>query len=255
LRSFLFLVLFLGVFCTVTDAQSRDPFAKPIWARPKTNVSGGGSKTSSGTSPLGIPSIEARINYYKRLREAAILDNKPIPKVTTVLALDELAVTGIFKTPRGYAAIVEAKPLKLSYTIYPGDRFFDGQLVAIEENKLIFRKVKKLSNGKFSISEETKPLKQYTVQQELSGTAPTETTARKETTEKEVPINQGQEATSQQESVIPVFEEMLRQQGLSSEKPEEKSAQKKFSSEKSEKNSEKQQKGKEGKPTKSKKKP
>jgi hypothetical protein len=252
LKSFLFLVLLLSVFCTVTDGQSRDPFAKPAWAKPKTNVSGGGSKASPETSPSRIPSIEARINYYKRLREAAILDNKPIPKVTTVLALDELAVTGIFKTPRGYAAIVEAKPLKLSYTIYPGDRFFDGQLVAIEENKLIFRKVTKLSSGKFSVSEETKPLKQYTVQQELSGTAPTETTSRKEAAEKEIPINQGQEATSQQESVVPIFEEMLRQQGLSSEKPKEKSVQKKFSSEE---NSEKQQKSGESRPTKSKKKP
>jgi hypothetical protein len=50
-----------------------------------------------------------------------------------------MSVTGIFKTPRGYAAMVEAAPIKLSYTIYPGEKFFDGQLVAVEENRLVFR--------------------------------------------------------------------------------------------------------------------
>ncbi|MFN3330858.1 MAG: hypothetical protein ACK419_08030 [Pyrinomonadaceae bacterium] len=169
------------------------------------------------------------------------------------MTLDELAVTGIFKTPRGYAAMVEAKPLKLSYTIYPGDRFFDGQLVAVEENKLIFRKVTKLSSGKFAISEEVKPLKQYTVQQELSGTAPIET--KKETAEKEVLVNQQQEgqtkaASPQQESVVPIFEEMLRQQGLSSEKSQET---RKKSTSGNEMKSEKQDS--KGKPTKSRKKP
>ena len=61
--------------------------------------------------------------------------------MTSVLTLNEMAVTGIFRTPRGYAAIVEATPLRLSYTIYPGEKFFDGQLVAVEENRLVFRRV------------------------------------------------------------------------------------------------------------------
>ena len=37
--------------------------------------------------------------------------------------------------------MVHATPINLSYTIYPGEKFFDGQLVAIEENRLTFRKV------------------------------------------------------------------------------------------------------------------
>jgi len=82
-------------------------------------------------------------------------------------------VNGIFKTPRGYAAIVEATPIKLAYTVYPGEKFFDGQLVAIEENRLVFRKVTKLSSGKFVSFEENKPLRQYTVKEEVQGTAPT----------------------------------------------------------------------------------
>jgi hypothetical protein len=68
--------------------------------------------------------------------------------------------------------MVEAVPIKLSYTIYPGEKFFDGQLVAVEENQLIFRKVTKTGAGKFVSSVENKPLRKYTTKQELEGTAP-----------------------------------------------------------------------------------
>ena len=168
---------------TNADAQTRDPFDKPSWAKPRT----GSSSPSSPGQPraekpkppapppvvaVSAPPIEQRINYYKRLREDAALNGQEIPKVTSVLTLDEMAVTGIFKTPRGYAAMVEAKPIKLSYTIYPGEKFFDGQLVAVEENRLVFRKVIKMSNGKFTASVENKTLRQYSVQEEVQGTAP-----------------------------------------------------------------------------------
>jgi hypothetical protein len=81
-------------------------------------------------------------------------------------------VTGIFKTPRGYAAMVEATPIRLSYTIYPGEKFFDGQLVAVEENRLVFRKVTKLSNNKFVTSVENMALRKYTEREQIQGTAP-----------------------------------------------------------------------------------
>ncbi len=177
-------------------SAQRDPFGKPNWAKPRdpnakptTTTPNKDNKTNVkpvplAPSPVVPPAIQERINYYKRLREQAVASNQPIPKVTSVLTLDEMAVTGIFRTPRGYAAMVEAKPIKLSYTIYPGEKFFDGQLVAIEENKLIFRRVTKWTNGKFIASEESKSLRQYTVEQEVNGTAPVETTttAKTETT-------------------------------------------------------------------------
>jgi hypothetical protein len=105
-------------------------------------------------------------------REAAAAAGNPLPKVTSVLTLSEITVTGIFKTQRGYAAMVEATPIKLSYTIYPGERFFDGQLVAVEENRLVFRKVTKMSNGRFVASVENKPLRQYSSRAQIQGTAP-----------------------------------------------------------------------------------
>lgn len=179
-------VLISGSF-TETKAQ-RDPFAKPGYqkTKPQRPVSNPGSSETTPEKPKGPmivvpPSIEQRINYYKAMREQAALNGLPIPKVTSVLTLDEMAVTGIFRTPRGYAAMVEAKPIKLSYTIYPGEKFFDGQLVAVEENRLVFRKITKMSNNKFISSVENKTLRQYSVQEQVQGTAPVTTSGQTET--------------------------------------------------------------------------
>ena len=180
--------ILLSGMLSETTAQTRDPFAKAEWAKPKNPAPTGSTSTAPGKNatvakpkPTGpivvpVPAIEARINYYKRLREEAAAGGMELPKVTSVLTLEEMSITGIFRTPRGYAAMVEAKPIKLSYTIYPGEKFFDGQLVAIEENRLVFRKVTKMSNGKFISSVENKALRQYTVQETVQGTAPTQAT-------------------------------------------------------------------------------
>lgn len=173
----------------LTDANAqRDPFEQAPWAKPRTVNTNPGSVKSSKPKPEGpppvmsvnAPPIESRIAYYKVQRESAALNGLEIPKVTSVLTLDEMAVIGIFRTPRGYAAMVEAKPIKLSYTIYPGEKFFDGQLVAIEENRLVFRKVTKMSNNKFVSTVENKTLRQYTVEQEVQGTAPIQPTVKTE---------------------------------------------------------------------------
>jgi hypothetical protein len=172
--------MLVGGQLSQTSAQvkdGKDPFVTPEWKKPKKPVTPGSTMTTGGktTSDKKLPpAIDLRINYYKQQREAAAASGMPIPKVTSVLTLDEMAITGIFKTPRGFAAMVEATPIKLSYTIYPGEKFFDGQLVAIEENRLVFRKVTKMTNGKFIASVENKTLRQYTVQQEIQGTAPVE---------------------------------------------------------------------------------
>lgn len=168
----LFAILFASGEFQSVNAQTRDPFAKPGWARQKDPSSGGGRTNSGPAVNLGLPSIESRIDHYKRIREAAAANGQAIPKVTSVLSLSEMAVTGIFKTPRGYAAMVEAVPIRLSYTIYPGERFFDGQLVAVEENRLVFRKVSKMSNGKFVTAVENMALRKYTDREQIQGTAP-----------------------------------------------------------------------------------
>ncbi len=67
---------------------------------------------------------------------------------------------GIFRTPRGYAAMVQATPISLSYVIYPGEKFYDGMLVAIEETRLVFRRETVWTDGRREVAVDTKPLRQ-----------------------------------------------------------------------------------------------
>lgn len=133
-------------------SSGRDPFKKfqPV------------IKPSKGTaSKLEPPSIQVRIERYRAQKAAAANAHVAAPKPTTALLLSEVQVTGIFRTPRGWSAMVEATPLtpKLSYVVYPGESFFDGQLVAIEEGRLVFRRDMVWTDGRREKSVELKPLR------------------------------------------------------------------------------------------------
>jgi hypothetical protein len=134
---------------TTYRGAGRDPFTK---YKPAVK------RTKPVAHPLGAPSIEQRIAAYKTQKAIAMSAQQPAPKPTTALLLNEAQVTGIFRTPRGYAAMVEAKPIKLSYVIYPGEIFFDGMLVAIEEDRLVFRKETRWSDGRREMKVEMKAL-------------------------------------------------------------------------------------------------
>jgi hypothetical protein len=117
-------------------------------------------KKIAGQSP--VPSIQDRIAQYKAQKAAAMKVRMPAPKPTTALLLSEIQVIGISRSPRGYAAIVEATPIKLTYVIYPGEPFFDGQLVAIEDSRLVFRRETVFTDGHRERAVEYKSLRQPT---------------------------------------------------------------------------------------------
>ncbi len=152
-------------------ATARDPFTK---YKPPVRRKVGAKKAA----PVAPPSVEARIERYKAQKAAAMNSQRPAPKPTTALLLSELQVTGIFRTPRGYAAMVEVTPIKMSYVVYPGEPFYDGMLVAIEESRLVFRKQTKWTDGRTVVAVETKPLVQpsaadhLTAQREAEKPAP-----------------------------------------------------------------------------------
>ena len=111
-------------------------------------------------APVAVPPIQARIDDYKAQKLAAMNLQQPAPKPTTALTLSEVEVIGIFRTPRGYAAMVQATPINLSYVVYPGERFYNGMLVAIEETRLVFRRQTRWTDGRSDVAVETKPLRQ-----------------------------------------------------------------------------------------------
>jgi len=133
--------------------SGRDPFRK--YEPPPPNV-----KRIAGQAQ--IPSIQDRIALYKAQKQAAMNARMQAPKPTTALLLSEIQVIGITRSPRGYAAIIEATPIKLSYVVHPGEPFYDGQLVAIEDNRLVFRHETVFTDGRRERAVEYKPLRQPT---------------------------------------------------------------------------------------------
>src|ERR1043166_586967 len=145
----------------VVKKGGRDPFKK--YEPPM--------KLAKSNTTLAAPTIEVRIERYRAQKAAAAAAHVSPPKPTTALLLSETQVTGIFRTPRGWAAMVEATPIKLSYVIYPGEMFFDGQYVAIEETRLVFRRDVVWADGRREKSVEVKPLRPPTPVQTMTPTA------------------------------------------------------------------------------------
>lgn len=138
----------------------RDPFKK--YEPPVKNVK---------PTKLEPPPIQVRIERYRAQKMAAAAAHVPPPKPTTALLISEMQVTGIFRTPRGWAAMIEATPIKLSYVIYPGEAFFDGQLVAIEENNLTFRRETVWLDGRRDKDIEVKPLRKPSPVEDMTAKA------------------------------------------------------------------------------------
>ena len=163
------------VFCVVffagltATASAQEP---SVAAKPEASEKGSGRdpfkkfepvrKFKAAPAKLEPPSIQVRIDRYRAQKMAAANAHVAPPKPTTALLLNEMQVTGIFRTPRGWSAMVEATPFtpRLSYVVYPGEEFFDGQLVAIEEGRLVFRRDLVWNDGRREKSVEIKPLRQ-----------------------------------------------------------------------------------------------
>jgi hypothetical protein len=150
------------------SSGGRDPFRR--YEPPRQVV----KKISGQVLP---PTIQERIESYKAQKLAAMNARMPAPKPTTALLLSEIQVVGISRTPRGYAAIVEATPIKLTYVIYPGEPFYDGQLVAIEDTRLVFRHETVFTDGRRERAVQLKNLRQQNTVNAMSTTGTTTSVA------------------------------------------------------------------------------
>jgi len=177
---FAILLTVAGLFCGATQTAKGQAKSEPKAAKPRSTQSGRDPFRKyepprliikKGGALVAVPSIQERIQEYKAQKLSAMNARVAAPKPTTAFLLSEIQVVGISRTPRGYAAIVEAKPIKLAYVIYPGEKFYDGQLVAIEDSRLVFRRETVYSDGKRERSVEMKPLRQANAVDALSAAA------------------------------------------------------------------------------------
>ena len=65
----------------------------------------------------------------------------PRPEGVPGLLIDEVDLTGIFRTSKGYVAQVVAANQKKSYLLKVGDQLYDGDVVSINHNEVVFKQI------------------------------------------------------------------------------------------------------------------
>jgi hypothetical protein len=63
------------------------------------------------------------------------------PEGIAGLMIDEIDLTGVFRTSKGYVAQVVAANQKKSYLLKEGDQLYDGDVVSINHNEVVFKQV------------------------------------------------------------------------------------------------------------------
>jgi hypothetical protein len=64
-------------------------------------------------------------------------DRGPRPEGIPGVLIDEIQLLGIWRTPRGYVAQIRAS--NKSYLLREGDQLFDGDVVNIQKNEVVFK--------------------------------------------------------------------------------------------------------------------
>lgn len=65
----------------------------------------------------------------------------PLPDGIPGLLIEEIDLTGIFRTTRGFVAQVLASNREKSYLIREGDELYDGDVVSITQTEVVFKQI------------------------------------------------------------------------------------------------------------------
>lgn len=65
----------------------------------------------------------------------------PRPEGIPGLLIDELVVTGVFRTQEGYVAQVQSAESEKSFLLKEGDELYDGDVVRITGNEIVFKQI------------------------------------------------------------------------------------------------------------------
>ena len=57
------------------------------------------------------------------------------------ITFDEIDLTGIFRTSKGFVAQVVAANQKKSFLLREGDQLYDGDVVSINRNEVVFKQI------------------------------------------------------------------------------------------------------------------
>jgi hypothetical protein len=70
-----------------------------------------------------------------------LVNRGPRPEGIPGLLVDEVELTGIYRTPRGYVAQVRTSKNEKGYLIKEGDQLYDGEVVNITRTEVVFKQI------------------------------------------------------------------------------------------------------------------
>lgn len=84
-----------------------------------------------------------RRDPFKSLLAARQADEPrgPRPEGIPGLLIDEVIISGIFRTPDGWLAQTQSSQNEKSYLIRVGDQLYDGDVIAISANEVVFKQI------------------------------------------------------------------------------------------------------------------
>jgi len=68
-------------------------------------------------------------------------DRMKRPEGIPGLLIDEIQIKGIFRTSKGYVAQIAAHNQRKSFLLREGEQLFDGDVLRIERNRVVFRQI------------------------------------------------------------------------------------------------------------------
>ena len=146
----LVLVLLASLAPQLLEAQTGSPAAPPVTQDP---AEGGADTTSVDEILAGEEDVLAGTAYsydpgnrrdpFRSLLAAKnrVERKGPLPEGIPGLLIEELDLTGIFKTTSGFVAQVLASNKAKSYLIREGDELYDGDVMSITQNEVVFKQI------------------------------------------------------------------------------------------------------------------
>lgn len=141
-RSFIGLAALAFWLLVAAEVQAQDPaLAEAVPMEPTTSIS---DLLGGGDSPVEVDyDPEDRRDPFKSLLAGTELpgEKRVRPPGIPGLLIDELNITGIFRTPAGFVVQVQSAEKEKSYLLKQGDQLFDGDVVSISSNQVVFKQI------------------------------------------------------------------------------------------------------------------
>lgn len=143
---------------SLVQAQDQAPPAEAVPSEPTASIAdllGAGEVVEVDYDP------EDRRDPFKSLLVGTELpgEKRVRPPGIPGLLIDELNITGIFRTSAGFVVQVQSADKEKSYLLKQGDQLFDGDVVTISSNQVVFKQINQDPTALKPFREVVKPLR------------------------------------------------------------------------------------------------